>query len=108
MCTKNPVAFSEKVNRFVDDIMKHTDVISVETVGNVTTITYEDWTEHPPIKNTPREATMPNPKGGGMKGMRRPLTEQTRENLRLGQQKRKDWSRNVPKTYKKKQKDEEE
>ena len=108
MKTKNPLAFSERVNQFVEEILKHTDVIAVETVGNVTTITYEDWTEHPPIINTPRKTKGRNT--SGIKGLRQPMSEQGRENMRKAQQARTNWNKAPRKTglvYKKRNKDEE-
>jgi len=83
MKTKNNLAFSANVNEFVESIKRHTDVISVETVDNITTITYEDWAEHPPIINTPRPRTERN--NGGTKGLRRAPSEQARANWRKGQ-----------------------
>jgi hypothetical protein len=88
--TNDNIGFSTRVNQFVEELMKNTDVISVETVDNVTTITYEDWTEHPPIINTPRERIRLS---NGIKGSRQPVSEETREKMKLAQKARTNWLR---------------
>lgn len=55
MKRKKVESFSAQVNEFVEQIKHHVDVISVKTSRKVTTITYEDWAEHPRIINTSRK-----------------------------------------------------
>jgi hypothetical protein len=55
MKKKKVESFSEEVNLFVEKIKHHTDVLSIKTRGKITTIRYEDWTDHPRIINTSRK-----------------------------------------------------
>ena len=55
MKRKNIETFTGQVNAFVEKMQHHVDVLSVKSRGRITTITYEDWTEHPKIINTTRK-----------------------------------------------------
>jgi hypothetical protein len=49
---KSDYTFSRYVNHFIDSLQKHNDTILVEKISDTETIIYwEDWAEHPPIKN---------------------------------------------------------
>lgn len=53
--TKNKMRFSEEINRFIERIKKHDDVVQIIQNDNETVILYEDWSEHPPIINKIRK-----------------------------------------------------
>lgn len=53
--TKNKPRFSDEINRFVERIKKHSDVVKITYRGRETVILYEDWTAYPPIKNKARK-----------------------------------------------------
>ena len=42
---------SKRLNEFIDSLGKNVHTIEIETIGNVTTIYYEDYEGHEPIRN---------------------------------------------------------